>query len=320
MSCGIKILSNNLLDETVFVSVKQGDTLFNLGEKTIPFMVYEIPGSNLISGIYNLYSSTYKKNYELIVPNLVNILPCITPTPTITTSITPTNTESPTPTLSPSITPTPTLSPTITPTPTLSPTITPTPTLSPTITPTPTLTSSITQSITNTPTPSITISVTNTPTPTPSITPTTPLVCNTLIDYHGPEVYPYISFLNIGYTTNTTTTFEYSAYTVADRFILYYDNVILLDTGHIGSFVYDYDQMYRENFTEHLAGKIDPITNLEYPNINVTNSAPDGYPFVNPINEGLFSFVKTSTTEVIKIEVYSCAPLNIWTFKLNCPV
>jgi len=310
MGCGIKILSNNLLNETVFVSVNQDGVIFNLGEKTIPFIVYEILGSNSISGIYNLYSSTYKKNYELIIPNLVNILPCITPTPTITTSITPTSTESPTPSLSP----------TITPTPTLTPTITPTPTLSPTITPTPTLTSSITQSITNTPTPSITISVTNTPTPTPSITPTTPLVCNTLIDYNGPEVYPYTSFLNIGYTTNTTTTFEYSAYTVADRFILYYDNVILLDTGYIGSFVYNYNQMYRENFTEHLAGKIDPITNLEYPNINVTNSAPDGYPFVNPINEGLFSFIKTSTTEVIKIEVYSCAPLNIWTFRLNCPI
>ena len=60
MGCGIKILSNNLLNETVFVSVNQDATIFNLGEKIIPFMVYEIPGSNLISGTYNLYSPTYK--------------------------------------------------------------------------------------------------------------------------------------------------------------------------------------------------------------------------------------------------------------------
>ena len=96
MGCGIKILSNNLLNETVFVSVNQGGNIFNLGERIIPFMVYEIPGSNSISGIYNLYSPMYNENYELIVPDSVNILPCITPTTTITPSITPTSTESPT--------------------------------------------------------------------------------------------------------------------------------------------------------------------------------------------------------------------------------
>lgn len=260
MGCGIKILSNNLLNETVFVSVNQGGNIFNLGEKIIPFMVYEIPGSNSISGTYNLYSPTYKKNYELVVPDLGNILPCVTPTVTPTISITPT--------------------------------------LTPTISITPTLTI----------------------TPTITITPTSPLLCNTLIDYNGPEVYPHISYVNIGYSTNTITTFEYSAYTVADRFILYYNNNILLDTGYVGSFVYDYGEMYRENFTEHLMGKIDPITNLEYPNISTTNSAPDGYPFVNSTSEGLFSFIKTSTSEIAKVEVYSCAPLNIWTFRLNCPI
>ena len=78
--------------------------------------------------------------------------------------------------------------------------------------------------------------------------------------------------------------------------------------------------MYRENFTEHLMGKIDPITGIAYPNVNTTDAAPDGYPFVNSINEGSFNFSKNTTTQLAIVEVYSCAQLNIWTFNLGCPV
>ena len=63
MSCGIKILSNNLLNEVVFVSVSQENETFNLGEKTIPFNVLAIPGSNSISGTYNIYSSRNVRHY-----------------------------------------------------------------------------------------------------------------------------------------------------------------------------------------------------------------------------------------------------------------
>ena len=293
MGCGVKIVSNNLLNEVVFVSITQENQTINLGEKTIPFNVLVIPGSSSISGTYNIYSPKYKTNYSLIVPNSINTIPCITPTPTKT----------------PSMTPTPTIS--ITQTPTISITQTPS------MTPTPTI--SITQTPSMTPTPTITLTPTISLTPTPTITPTNATFCNSLIDYNGPEIYPYNLSINIGSTTGTTLTFEYSAYTVADRFILYYENNILNDTGYVGSFVYDYNEMYRENFTEHLTGKIDPITGLEYPNINSTNAAPDGYPFVNPINKGVFTYIKNSPTQIAQVEVYSCAPLNIWTFRLNCP-
>lgn len=271
MGCGVKIVSNNLLNEVVFVSITQENQTINLGEKTLPFNVLVIPGSNSISGTYNIYSPKYKTNYSLIIPNSINIIPCITPTPTIT----------------PSMTPTPTIT--------------------------------VTQTPSMTPTPTITLTPTISLTPTPTITPTNATFCNSLIDYNGPEIYPYNLSINIGSTTGTTLTFEYSAYTVADRFILYYENNILNDTGYVGSFVYDYNEMYRENFIEHLTGKIDPITGLEYPNINSTNAAPDGFPFVNPINEGVFTYIKNSPTQIAQVEVYSCAPLNIWTFKLNCP-
>ena len=278
MACGVKIVSDNLLNEVVFVSITQENQTINLGEKTIPFNVLLIPGSNSISGTYNIYSSKYKTNYTLIVPNSINIIPCITPTPTKT----------------PSMTPTPTIS------------ITQTPTISITQTP----------SMTLTPTPSIT--PTQTITPTPSITPTPGTICNTTIDYNGPEIYPYNLRVNLGSSTGSVT-FYYSAYTIVDRFILYYDNTIKLDTGYVGSFVYNYNEMYRENFTEHLMGKIDPITGIVYPNINITDAAPDGYPFVNSINEGSFTFSKNTTSQIGIVEVYSCAELNIWTFNLGCP-
>ena len=350
MACGVKIVSDNLLNEVVFVSITQENQTINLGEKTIPFNVLVIPSSNSISGTYNIYSSKYKTNYTLIVPNSINIIPCITPTPTISITQTPTisitqtpsMTLTPTPCLTPtptqtqsiSISPTPSISITqtpsitITPTPsitttqtpsittTLTPTITQTPSISITTTPTPTITPTLTLTPTITQTPSISI----TTTPTPTITPTNATFCGAIIDYSGPEIYPYSLNVNIGTNVNKSVTFEYSAYTIADRFILYYNDNMIYDTNYIGSFVYDYGQMYRESFTEHLMDKIDPVTGLQYPNINATNCAPDGYPYVNSPNEGAFNYVKTSTTEIIKVEVYSCAPLNIWTFKVNCPI
>ena len=320
MACGVKIVSDNLLNEVVFVSITQENQTINLGEKTIPFNVLVIPGSNSISGTYNIYSSTYKTNYSLVVPDSINIMPCLTPTPTQTPSIyiSPTPSISITQTPSITITQTPSITTTQTPsiTTTLTPTITQTPSISITTTPTPTITPTLTLTPTITQTPSISI----TTTPTPTITPTNATFCGAIIDYSGPEIYPYSLNVNIGTNVNKSVTFEYSAYTIADRFILYYNDNMIYDTNYIGSFVYDYGQMYRESFTEHLMDKIDPVTGLQYPNINATNCAPDGYPYVNSPNEGAFNYVKTSTTEIIKVEVYSCAPLNIWTFKVNCPI
>ena len=121
MACGVKIVSDNLLNEVVFVSITQENQTINLGEKTIPFNVLVIPGSNSISGTYNIYSPKYKTNYNLIVPNSINIIPCLTPTPTPTPTQTPSISITQTPTISPtpsiSITQTPTITPTPSPTP-----------------------------------------------------------------------------------------------------------------------------------------------------------------------------------------------------------
>ena len=91
-----------------------------------------------------------------------NIIPDLTPTPTVTIGLTPTATETQTPT------PTPTA--TIGLTPTATETQTPTPTRTPTVTPT--VTTTVTQSPTNTPTVTMTPTNSGTPNVTPTNTPT----------------------------------------------------------------------------------------------------------------------------------------------------
>jgi len=95
---------------------------------------------------------------EMLNGVVIQLGPCVSPTPT------PTLTQTPTPT--PSFTPTTTQTPTNTSTPTETPTETPTNTPTNTSSPTPTPTN------TETPTPSVTANLTPTPTETPTSTPT----------------------------------------------------------------------------------------------------------------------------------------------------
>ncbi len=142
-----------------------------------PFDVYvDTTGS---TPVYSAQTRT-----QMINGVVVQLGPCVTPTPTPTPSFTPTPnvtpsqtatpSETPTNTPTPSITPsgseTPTPTPTLTTTPTNTPTYTPseTPTETPTGTPTETPTTTATQTPTQTETPTQTATPTTTPTPTPT--------------------------------------------------------------------------------------------------------------------------------------------------------
>lgn len=201
--CGILIESENFngLEVDIVYYPASGGTIF-LGTRTIPFY-YE---TEYFDGLYILYSPTYQKSCEIIIPPpptptptptntstptntptvslTASVTPTITPTPshTPTNSATPSNTASntPTPSVTPSNTATNTQTPTNTPsntgTPTNTPSNTPTPTNTPTNTATPTFTPTPSITSSNTPTPSITSSNT----PTPSITASnTPTISNT---------------------------------------------------------------------------------------------------------------------------------------------
>lgn len=142
-----------------------------------PFNVYI--GSTGTTPVYSAQTRT-----QMINGVVVQLGPCVTPTPTPTPTVTgtpgttptqtPTSSETPTNTPTPSITPsgsgTPTPTPTFTSTPTQTPTFTPseTPTETPTQTPTETPTQTATQTPTQTETPTQTATPTHTPTPTPT--------------------------------------------------------------------------------------------------------------------------------------------------------
>lgn len=155
------------------------------------YIVRITPNTNAI-GPFNVYvdstgsTPVYSAQTRIDMINgvVVQLGPCITPTPTPTPSFTPTPgitpsqtatpSETPTNTPTPSITPsgseTPTPTPTFTSTPTNTPTYTPseTPTETPTQTPTETATQTPTQTPTASETPTQTATPTTTPTPTPT--------------------------------------------------------------------------------------------------------------------------------------------------------
>ena len=155
---------NNLIEQQV-----SADTCNN-------YIVRITPSTNAI-GPFDVYIDTTgstpvysaQTRTQMINGVVVQLGPCVTPTPTPTASPTP---SSVTPTPTPTVTETPSQTPTNTPTPSQTPTETPTQTPTPTVTETPTETPTQTPSADVTPTPTQTPTQTNTETPTQTPTPT----------------------------------------------------------------------------------------------------------------------------------------------------
>jgi len=293
----------------------------------------------------------------------------ITPTNTPTVSITPTNTptlsETPTNTPTISITPTntPTLSETPTNTPTNTPTISITPTNTPTISITPTNTPTLSETPTNTPTISITptktltVTPTNTKTktPTPTRSGEAPLPppppgcqpCDIIVNFNGGVIYPsepikqgYCVIIGDG-QIGKLVTLEADSYQLPDRYIVYVDGAVVIDTGYIGQFQFGgrgflwntIGAFSRGKFTESLFRKTDPITKKIYPFVDQSHLS-DGYPRVLVNNApSVYSFTKITRTNVAYVDVYG--PMNYpnlvlpdgsvdnwvtkWEFNLKCP-
>ena len=76
------------------------------------------------------------------------------------------------------------------------------------------------------------------------------------------------------------------ALTEPDRFIVYFDDNVVIDTGYISTqpelWGYPGRDVERSNFKNSLNGRVDEVTNLQYPNNGTSDSAPDGYPNVGP--------------------------------------
>jgi hypothetical protein len=112
---------------------------------------------------------------------------------------------------------------------------------------------------------------------------------------------------------------QFEANTVPDRFIVYYDNAVVIDTGYRGTLNYDFGGAQRLSFTNSLVGKIDPILTTTYP--DVTNFPDDGFPRVVAPGDGTSSFFKSTTTPTIaQVRVYGPMSGTAWDYTVGCPV
>ena len=183
------------------------------------------------------------------------------------------------------------------PTRTSTPTATPTATRTSTLTPTSTRTLTPTRTLTSTPT--LTPTPTSTPTPTPTPTPTgfelisVSGLCNqeitsSSIGSSGGRGIHTIT-IDVGSQIGDVV-LNYDAYSVPDKFEVFWGGNKVIDTGFIGNSGYD----------------------------NQLISA--GYPAVSGPGNGAISFNKTSSSPTT-ITVIITAPLNgtAWSFIVNCP-
>ena len=154
----------------------------------------------------------------------------------------------------------------------------------------------------------------------------------------GGEAYPDIRSVNLGRGTGEVS-IDFQAFVAPERFIVKYDNVIVIDTGYIGSLDYTIGGSLRTQFNNSLTGKIDPVIGLPYPltpgGSGRTEIASDGYPIVSAPNPPPYnpdssippqpgqetqSFIKdkTEVTNAI-LEVYAPQTGTGWLVEFGCP-
>jgi thioredoxin-related protein len=191
------------------------------------------------------------------------------------------------------------------------PSVTPTPLSS--VTPTP----AITRTITSTPsvTPTVGLSPTPTRTPPPALE---CFECNSDVQYAGGQAYPARYCFNIGANINQVVPLTFNTINYPDRYIVKFDNNFVIDTGYVGATGYGYGESLRGDFIVTLLNKIDPITGLAYPDVNIPNTESDGYPIVSGSRVSSATFVKDTNTSIAYVEVYAPMQSTQWSFSLGC--
>jgi streptogramin lyase len=158
-------------------------------------------------------------------------------------------------------------------------------------------------------------SITTTTTTTASLP---PVACGVQSTYSGVEGYPITQSVTLGSGTGLVN-YTFQAYGVPDRFIVKWDNGVVIDTGYRGLSSYDIGGSDRSSFNASLTGKLDPIALVTYPNITIYPS--DGYPRVTSPGNGTVSFNKNlaNPTSAL-VEVYAPMSGTAWDFQMNCPI
>jgi hypothetical protein len=179
---------------------------------------------------------------------------------------------------------------------------------------------------TRTTTTTTSISTTTTTSSTTTTTTTIKVInCGTSSAFPGGVAYPTIQSITLGSVIGTVV-LNYNTQGIPERFIVEWNNNVVIDTGYRGSNAYNFGEAARASFNSFLTGKTDPISGLQYP-LTPGGSPPnqilaDGYPSVSLPLAGTASFEKNLADSVsATVKVYSPVDSNIgWSYTLTCPV
>lgn len=144
--------------------------------------------------------------------------------------------------------------------------------------------------------------------------------CGNVTTYDGGVEYGGEYVITVGTDTGQIA-FQVNPLSVPDRFILYWNNNEMIDTGYRGSASYAYGGNLRHEFTDALEGKIDPVTGNTYPFADPSHQL-DNYPYVNPHFSGYYTYYFNKTApypETVTVKTYAPITTTAWYFIVNCP-
>ena len=146
-----------------------------------------------------------------------------------------------------------------------------------------------------------------------------PLIdCGSQSSYNGGYGYPVEQPVNFGNEIGTVS-IDFNAVNIPDRFIVYYNNSVALDTGYRGDSQYNYGGGSRTSFTNSLNGLTDPVTGNIYPFSDPSNEV-DGYPTVSSPGTVTDTFNKNiSSVTYGVIKVYGPMGSTVWYMDIGCP-
>lgn len=141
------------------------------------------------------------------------------------------------------------------------------------------------------------------------------------VNFSGQNAYPAIQSINLGQSVGNTL-LTYDAYGVPDRFVVYYDNKVAIDTGYRGeASYYNIGGANRSAFNASLTGKQDPVTGGTYPlSTSIAGIQSDGYPEVIAPGRGSITFNKNlANVTSADIKVYAPMSGTAWELTMGLP-
>ncbi|NDG52010.1 MAG: hypothetical protein EBY39_03140 [Flavobacteriia bacterium] len=119
--------------------------------------------------------------------------------------------------------------------------------------------------------------------------------CGQASSFSGGEAFPTVINVNLGDSTGTVT-LDFQAYTVPDKFEVWFDGNKVIDTGYRGS-------------TNQQATLDNALAARGLPSETITSPGA-----------GSASFQKTTSSNIAQVRIYAPISNTAWDVEMNCPV